>query len=107
MVGAIGYLLIKFNDKLSENRKATDEDLATLNADKQQAAFESTEMTPEELAMVKDGAKTAGIDVEKLDLLGVMKDPTKAKQDMTTNMIDGKVGELKGQIPGGVQNLMR
>jgi hypothetical protein len=105
MVGVIGYLIIKFNDKLTQNRKATDKDLETLNADKEQSMSKNTEITAEEMAGYQDLAEKAG--VKKYDVKGLLKDPNKAKKDMTNNIIDGKVGELKGlfddQIPQGLQ----
>jgi hypothetical protein len=105
MVGVIGYLIIKFNDKLTENRKATSKDLETLNADKEQSKSRDAEISAEEMAGFQDLAEKAG--VKKFDVTGALKDPNKAKQDMTNNIIDGKVGELKGlfanQIPAGLQ----
>jgi hypothetical protein len=86
MVGVIGYLIIKFNDKLTQNRKATDKDLETLNADKEQSMSKNTEITAEEMAGYQDLAEKAG--VKKYDFKGLLKDPNKAKKDMTNNIIE-------------------
>jgi hypothetical protein len=97
MFGVIGYLIIKFNNKLSENRKATAEDLETMNAN--QTVTEDNNDDDTQAAI--DAAEASGIDLNKFDAKGVLQNNTNnAKQNMTNNIINSNVEKMKGQMPG-------